>query len=113
MKKFTLTMIFLLIFLPSAIFAQSARKAYESLKKIEAQADVGISLNDFLKMVGNAKYEVDSYAEDKNTKLAGYLQLALLHYEMAAQVWDVSKSLVNQNFEQASKALKEAKKLMK
>ena len=41
------------------------------------------------------------------------LQLAIFHYELAAQVWNISKPQVNQNFEQASKALKNAKNLMK
>jgi hypothetical protein len=113
MKRILALILILLFGAVGLAYGQSAKKAYESLKRLEAKTQVGIAFNDYLKTLGEAKYEVNAYAENRNTKLAGYLQLAIFHYELAAQTWDVSKPLVQKNWDSASAALYKAKILMK
>jgi len=52
----------------TSTFAQSAKDAIRSLKKLEAHIETGISLRDYSQALGDAKFEVNLFIESKEAK---------------------------------------------
>lgn len=78
--------------LTGAAFGQTARDAIESMQKLGARTEVGISYKDYLPALGEANYKVKPYLENpdsnKNPKLKESIQKTWFHYLMANQVWE-------------------------
>jgi hypothetical protein len=63
----------------------------KALKRIEARADMGISYNEYVLAVADARVEVQMYLESHEAKqkaeLTGLIKKILGHYETVREVW--------------------------
>jgi len=91
MKKIILVSLLISIFIIPAAHGQSARDAVKALKRIEARADMGISYNEYVLAVADARVEVQMYMESHEAKqkaaLTDLIKKILEHYETAREVW--------------------------
>lgn len=91
MKKIIFLSLLILLFIVPAADAQSARDTVKALKRIEARADMGISYNEYVLAVADARVEVQMYLESHEAKqkaaLTGLIKKILEHYETAREVW--------------------------
>jgi hypothetical protein len=96
MKKIILLLLLLLLFIAPAVYAQSARDAVKSLKRIEARVDMGINYNEYLLAVADARVEVQMYLESHEAKqkaaLTANINKVLEHYETAREIWKMKVS---------------------
>jgi hypothetical protein len=96
MKKILLLSLLLLFFIVPAAYAQSARDAVKSLKRIEARVDMGINYNEYVLAVADARVEVQMYLESheakQKTALTVIINKALEHYETSREVWKIKVS---------------------
>ena len=88
----TLAMSLLMVgLMGEAVCAQSANDAYRALKKLEARVQAGISYKDYGPALGDAKFEVNLFAESpeaqEKPKLKETLGKTMAHYEEAGNVW--------------------------
>jgi hypothetical protein len=91
MKKIIVVSFLILLFIVPAAHGQSARDAVKALKRIEARADMGISYNEYVLAVADARVEVQMYLESHEAKqkaeLTDRIKKILGHYETAREVW--------------------------
>jgi len=93
MKKLSrISLIFLMsIVLSIPVYAQSAKEAVRSLKRLEAHCQTGITYADFTRALGDAKFEVNLYQESKvasnNIPLADMIKKIMSEYEDAHTVF--------------------------
>jgi hypothetical protein len=91
MKKIIFLSLLILLFILPAAHAQSARDTVKALKRIEARVDMGISYNEYLLAVADARVEVQMYMESHEAKqkvvLTNIIKKILEHYETAREVW--------------------------
>lgn len=91
MKKIIFLSLLILLFIVPASYAQSAREAVKALKRVEARVDMGISYNEYLLAVADARVEVQMYLESQEARqkveLTNLIKKILDHYETAREVW--------------------------
>lgn len=96
MKKIIFVLLLILLFIVPAAHAQSARDTVKALKRIEARVDMGISYNEYLLAVADARVEVQMYMESHEAKqkaeMTGLIKKILGHYETAREVWKTKVS---------------------
>ncbi len=90
---FVLSLLFVFNLTQSNVWAQSAKDAYKSLKKLEARTATGISYKDYPQSVAEAKVEVDMFldgkAAKKNPPFSDHLKKAMDYYLVAIKIWDI------------------------
>ncbi|HYA43735.1 MAG TPA: hypothetical protein VEF34_20725 [Syntrophobacteraceae bacterium] len=73
-------------------FAQSGREALRSLQKLQSRCETGISLNDYMAALGEARFEVKQFSEtneaSKKITLCESLKRAIDHYMTAGSIWE-------------------------
>lgn len=78
----------------------SAKSAYEELRKMEAKTNVGITYVNYLQALGEVKYAVDKYLKDERAKdnldLFNCIENAMQDYEYAASAWKLMFDLKRQ-----------------
>jgi hypothetical protein len=91
MKKSFSLMTVMALLLPSFVFGQSAKDAYKAFKKIEANTEIGISSNEYSKLLADAKFEFNLYAESPGVKveLKEAFANSFNHYKIAKEYWDL------------------------
>ena len=63
---------------------------YESLGRVSARVETGISYNDMVEMLGDVNYKLKKAKEsssDTDSKIVNTLENAFVHYVNSAQVW--------------------------
>jgi hypothetical protein len=98
MKKAVLFSVVCLILMSGMAYAQSAKEAIKSLKRIEARADMGINYNEYVLAVADARVEVEMFLESSEAKqkqsLTNMIKKILEHYERVREVWKLKVSKV-------------------
>lgn len=98
MKKAVLFSVVCLILMSGMAYAQSAKEAIKSLKRIEARADMGINYNEYVLAVADARVEVEMFLESAEAKqkqsLTNMIKKILEHYERVREVWKLKVSKV-------------------
>jgi hypothetical protein len=98
MKKAVLFSVVCLILMSGMAYAQSAKEAVKSLKRIEARADMGINYNEYVLAVADARVEVQMFLESAEAKqkqsLTNMIKKILEHYERVREVWKLKVSKV-------------------
>jgi hypothetical protein len=98
MKKVVLFSVVCLILMSGLAYAQSAKEAVKSLKRIEARADMGINYNEYVLAVADARVEVEMFLESAEAKqkqsLTNMIKKILEHYERVREVWKLKVSKV-------------------
>lgn len=94
MKQMSIILSFLvcIIFSFSQLsFAQSAKDAYYSLKKLQAKVKSAINYRDYSTAIGDAHFAVTMFLESKSAKkqpeLSDHLKKTLEYYEIANKIW--------------------------
>lgn len=77
--------------LPSKSIASSVNDAYKSLKRVEANTEVGVTFPKYISELVNAKVEVEIFLDNEkaehNPELAISMKKAMNHYLIAGKVW--------------------------
>ncbi len=101
-------------------FGQSSKEAIRALKKLEAKCQAGINYRDYVRALGEAKFEVNLFLEGKEAKnnpdLAELVTKAMKEYEEARDYWEMHirsswiniSEVLNLKWEMASSYLKAA-----
>lgn len=73
------------------IWSYEAKDAYKALKKIEANTEIGISSNEYSKLLADGKFEFNLYAESPGAKveLKEAFASTFNHYKIAKEYWDL------------------------
>jgi hypothetical protein len=91
MKTIILSL-FLIFYVTLSAQAQSSKEAYKAIKKVQMETEAGVNFKDYRNSVVNAKLEIDLFGGSqegkKNPQLASSLQLALMAYESAMEIWN-------------------------
>jgi hypothetical protein len=91
MKRTIILFFILFMGIPALTHAQSAKDALMALKKLEARCQGGISYNDYVNALGEAKFHLYLYYKspdaEKYPDLSDSFEKAILHYEFAGMVW--------------------------
>jgi len=89
--KSVILIIIILFFGITNVFAQTAEIALNALKKIDSKIRVGITFNDYLKEVGDAKHQVNLFLENKAldsyVKTKTNIRNIMIHFEVVANAW--------------------------
>jgi hypothetical protein len=92
MRRILSITLFIFMGLFGIAFGQTARDAIETMKKIGARVDIGISYKDYTAVLGEANYKIKPYLNEqdsnKNLKLKESIQKTWVHYVTANQVWE-------------------------
>lgn len=90
MKKI-IFLILISLFAVPVVHAQSARDVVKALKRVEARVDMGISYNEYLLSVADARVEVQMYLESHEAKqkpaLTNLIKKIIEHYETVREIW--------------------------
>lgn len=86
--------VFICVILPSmATAADLGVDAIKALMKLEARCEAGINYRDFAPAIGEAKFAVNLYLQENETKqnigLAESLKKTINHYMAANSIWSV------------------------
>jgi hypothetical protein len=83
----------ILLGLSELALGQTAKDAFDSLRKVEIRIQAGVSYQDYPQVIANAEKEVNMFLEsneaNKNPQFLKSIKTAMDYYITAKRIWDI------------------------